>query len=149
MAEGGEHGFEITRVFEAPRELVWSEWTSPEAFADWFGGPDSDVPLSSVAMDVVPGGRLRATMFAGPNRTEIHWKGEYQEVMEPERLVFTISDQPGDERYELVTVELTDLGDGHTEMRLEQRGHMRPEQYERARSGWGGFFDRMDERLRS
>jgi uncharacterized protein YndB with AHSA1/START domain len=31
-------GIEITRVFEAPRERVWREWTEAEAFADWFGG---------------------------------------------------------------------------------------------------------------
>ena len=42
---------------------------------------------------------------------------------------------------------LTDLGDGRTEMRFEQRGHMSAEQYERAESGWGGFFDRIAKRL--
>ena len=52
-------------------------------------------------------------MFAGPERREIRWKGEYHEVVEPERLVFTVSDQPGEE-YELVTVVLNDLGDGRT-----------------------------------
>jgi uncharacterized protein YndB with AHSA1/START domain len=84
-------------------------------------------------------------MFA--ERGEIRWKGEYREVVEPERLVFTISDQPGDEAYELVTVELVDLADGRTEMRLEQRGRMSPEQYERAGEGWSGFLDRVAERL--
>jgi uncharacterized protein YndB with AHSA1/START domain len=49
-------GISITRVFDATRERVWKEWTDPEAFADWFGGPDSEVPLSTVAMDVRPGG---------------------------------------------------------------------------------------------
>jgi uncharacterized protein YndB with AHSA1/START domain len=141
----GEAGFTLTRVFDAPRERVWREWTEPESFADWFGGPDSEVPLSTVSMDVRPGGALRATMFA--DRGEIQWKGEYREVVEPERLVFTLSDQPGDERYELVIVVLTDLGDGRTEMLLEQRGHMAAQQYERAREGWSSFFDRMDERL--
>ena len=67
--------------------------------------------------------------------------------MEPERLVFTVTDQPGDEAYELVTVVLTDLGDGRTEMHFEQRGGMSPEQYERAGQGWSTFFDRMDEDL--
>ena len=33
------------RVFDAPRELVWKEWTEPERFADWFGGTQSEVPL--------------------------------------------------------------------------------------------------------
>ena len=86
-------------------------------------------------------------MFCGPGRREIRWTGEYREVAAPERLVFTITDQPGDDGYELITVVLTDLGDGRTEMRFEQRGHMRPEQYERAKQGWGTFFDRIAERL--
>ncbi len=140
-------GITITRVFEASRERVWQEWTQPEPFADWFGGRDSEVPLSTVSMDVRPGGRWRLTMFADPGRREIRWKGEYREVAEPERLVFTVSDQPGDEGYELVTVVLTDLGDGRTEMRFEQRGQLPAEVYDRAKEGWAGFFDRIAERL--
>lgn len=141
-----DHGIEITRVFDAPRERVWREWTEAESFADWFGGAESEVPITSVSMDVRVGGAWRLTMFSGPDRREINWKGEYREVAEPERLVFTVSDQPGDE-FELVIVVLADLGDGRTEMRFEQRGHMRPEQYDAAKSGWGTFFDRIDERL--
>src|SRR5262245_27945742 len=127
MAEG----FITTRVFDAARERVWREWTEPARFADWFGGVECEVPLSTVAMDVRPGGSFRATMFCGPRRHEIRWTGTYQEVAAPERLVFTITDRPGDDRYELVSVVLTDLGGGRTEMRLEQRGHMRPDEYER------------------
>src|SRR5215217_1336848 len=97
-------GFAMTRVLDAPRERVWREWTEPEAFADWYGGPESDVPLESVEMDVRPRGAWRLTMFAAPGRREIRWKGEYLEVVEPERLVFTVSDRPDEERYELVTV---------------------------------------------
>jgi uncharacterized protein YndB with AHSA1/START domain len=141
------HGMAVTRVFDAPRERVWREWTEPEAFADWFGGTDADVPLDSVAMDVRPGGAWRLTMLAGPDRNEIHWAGEYQEVAEPERLVFTITDRPAERRVDVVTVVLADLGDGRTEMRFEQRGWMTPAQYDRARSGWGVFFDRIAERL--
>ena len=117
MAEGSnpeQAGISITRVFDAPRERVWREWTEPERFADWFGGPESEVPLSSVSMDVTTGGAWRATMFSGPDRRESRWSGEYQEVVEPERLVFTLSDQPGGKQYELVIVVLTDLGDGRT-----------------------------------
>jgi uncharacterized protein YndB with AHSA1/START domain len=143
MAEG----ITITRVFDAPRERVWNEWTQPEAFADWFGGSESEVPLSTVVMDVRPGGAWRLTMFAEPGRREIQWKGEYREVVEPERLVFTVSDQPGEDAYELVTVVLTDLGDGRTEMHFEQRGRLPAEVYERAKDGWSTFFDRIAERL--
>jgi uncharacterized protein YndB with AHSA1/START domain len=137
----------MTRVFDAPRELVWREWVEPERFADWFGGSEWEVPLSTVSMDVRPGGSWRLTMFAETGRREINWEGEYREVVEPERLVLTFSDQPGDDVYELVTVVLTDLGDGRTEMLFEQHGQMRAEHYRRAESGWSTFFDRMAEHL--
>ena len=142
-----EAGITITRVFDASRERVWQEWTQPERFADWFGGSQSEVPLSSVLMDVSRGGSWRLTMFAEPGHRETQWKGEYREVVEPERLVFTLSDQPGEDAYELITVVLTDLGDGRTEMLFQQSGSLAAEVYERAKEGWGTFFDRVAERL--
>jgi uncharacterized protein YndB with AHSA1/START domain len=140
-------GISLTRVFDAPRERVWKEWTEPERFADWFGGAAAEVPVATVSMEVRPGGAWRATMFADPGRREIQWKGEYREVVEPERLVFTISDRPGEDAFELIVVVLRDLGDGRTEMRFEQHGRMAAEQYERAKQGWSTFFDRISERL--
>jgi uncharacterized protein YndB with AHSA1/START domain len=68
-------------------------------------------------------------------------------VVEPERLVFTVSDQPGEDEWELVTVVLIDLGDGRTEMLFQQRGRLPAEVYERAGQGWSTFFDRMAQRL--
>jgi uncharacterized protein YndB with AHSA1/START domain len=143
----GEAGITIVRVFAASRELVWREWTEPERFADWFGGPEFEVPVATVEMDVRPGGWWRATMLMGPGRGEIQWKGEYREVVEPERLVLTFSDQPGDDAHEVVTVVLTDLGDGRTEMLFQQRGRRTPAQYKHTGEGWSGFFDRIAERL--
>ena len=142
-----EPGITITRVFNAPREHVWKEWTEPERFADWFGGSEAEVPVSTVSMDVREGGAWRATMIAGPGRREIHWKGEYREVVAPKRLVFTISDRPGEDGYELVVVVLSDLGDGRTEMLFQQRGHLSAKQYERSGRGWSSFFDRIAEHL--
>ena len=141
-----EYGITIRRVFDAPRGRVWQEWSEPERFADWFGGPEAEIPLETITMDVRPGGAWHATMFFGSDRRVIQWKGEYLEVVAPERLVLTFSDGP-DEVYELVTVVLNDLGSERTEMLFEQRGHMRPEEYDRAKDGWGGFFDRMEARL--
>ena len=88
-------------------------------------------------------------MFSGPERREIRWEGAYREVQPPERLVFTISDEPGREEdaHELVVVVLRDLGDGRTEMLVEQHGHLPPEIYDAARNGWGVFFDAMAARL--
>ena len=139
-------GISLVRVFDAPRERVWKEWTEPERFADWFGGPEFEVPLSSVAMDVRVGGGWQLTMRTA--RGDILWHGSYHEVVEPSRLVLTMCDGPPEAGYELVTVDLVDLGDGRTEMRFEQRGRMTPEQYRAAGSGWSGFFDRVDQRLR-
>lgn len=141
-----KYGITIRRVFDAPRERVWQEWTEPERFADWFGGPEAAIPLETVSMDVRPGGTWRATMLAA--RGVIEWKGAYLEVIAPERLVLTFSDGP-DELYELVTVILTDLGAGRTEMLFEQSGHMGPEAYDHAKEGWAVFFDRMEARLRT
>jgi uncharacterized protein YndB with AHSA1/START domain len=135
---------EITRAFDAPPERVWLEWTRPERFADWFGGADAEVPVSTVSMDVRVGGTWRATMFAGPARHEIRWGGEYREVDEPNRLVLTLTDDLEGDARGLVTVVLADLGDGRTEMRFTQRSDdMTPEDEERAGKGWSRFFDRM------
>jgi len=140
-------GITMTRVFDAPRRRVWLEWTEPARFADWYGGREAEVPVAAVSMDVREGGEWRATMFAGPSRREIRWKGRYREVLEPALLVLTFSDQPGEDEFELVTVVLTDLGDGLTEMLFRQRGRMTREQYEAAGQGWSMFFDRMAEHL--
>ena len=147
MSEQQETSFTVTRTFDAPRERVWREWVEPEAFADWFGGTASEVPIENVEMDVREGGSWKATMFGGPQREEIHWAGEYLELVEPDRLVVTMTDRPDDPARAVITVELEDLGDGRTEMRMEQRGPLPPEQVEAARSGWGSFFDRMEARL--
>jgi uncharacterized protein YndB with AHSA1/START domain len=144
-AGNGGPGIEISRIFEAPRADVWREWTEPERFADWYGGPTGVVPVESVSMDVRPGGRWSLVMHA--QRGEIHWDGEYLEVDAPERLVFTVSDQPNADEYAVCTVVLTELAEDRTEMQFTQTGPLPPEQLEPARRGWGGFFDRIEERL--
>jgi uncharacterized protein YndB with AHSA1/START domain len=140
-------GIEITRVFDAPRELVFRAWIEPESFADWFGGAQAEVPVDTVEMDVRPGGTWKATMYAGPDRMEIPWHGEYEEIDEPSKLVLTLTDRPGDAR-ELLTVLLKDLGDGRTEMTFSQTGgNLDAAGYEQVREGWGGFFDQMEQTL--
>jgi uncharacterized protein YndB with AHSA1/START domain len=140
-----EHGLQLTRIFDAPRERLWREWTEPERFADWFGGREAHVPVDSVSMDVRPGGRWQATMHH--DGVVRQWEGVYREVVEPARLVLTFSDQPGEEAHEVVTVVFTDLGHGRAEMRVEQRGTHSRDLYERSLEGWSSFFDRLAERL--
>jgi uncharacterized protein YndB with AHSA1/START domain len=136
-------GFTITREFRAPRELVYETWTTPTHFAAWFGGAASEVPVETVSMDVRVGGAWKATMFAGPDRYEINWKGEFTEVDPPSRLALTLSDGP--DEGEPVTVDLTEI-DGVTTMVMTQSGgHLTPEQYKGAKAGWQTFFDVMRE----
>ena len=141
----GPHGLWLTRVLTASRERLWREWTEPERFADWFGGRDVVVPVASVSMDVRPGGRWRATMQI--EGAEIRWEGAYLEVNEPERLVLTFSDEPGKEPHEIVTVVFTDIGNGRTEVRLEQRGTHPQALYDQSLKGWSSFIDRLSERM--
>src|SRR4051794_20240709 len=138
-------GFTMTRVLDAARERVWREWTEPEAFADWFGGPEAEVPLESVAMDVRPGGAWRATMLY--RGREIRWIGEYREGVAPERLVFTISHKPDENPRELVGVVLTELADGRPGVVGAQHGPQPPDAYDASRHRWGAPFDQMAERL--
>jgi uncharacterized protein YndB with AHSA1/START domain len=98
---------------------------------------------------VQPGGAWRLTMFADPGRRRIDWHGEYLEVDEPSRLVLSMSDEPESGLYAIVTVALSELGDGRTQMQFQQSGPLPPAAFEAARRGWGVFFDRIDERLRT
>ena len=136
-------GFTIVRTFAAPPEAVFAAWTTPEHFSAWFGGAASEVPVETVSMDVRPGGAWSARMFAGPDRYEISWTGEFVEVDPPARLVLTMTDQPGAPARDGVTVSLAPVNGG-TEMTVVQSGgNLTPEQYEQAKAGWNSFFDVM------
>jgi uncharacterized protein YndB with AHSA1/START domain len=138
----------ITRVFEAPRELVWKAWTEPERFAQWFGGPPYKTPVDTVSLDVRPGGAWRATMVSEDDGSELPFRGTYREVEEPERLVIIFEDvqDPSNKNVEVLTVTFTDLG-GKTEVVAHQAGNMPEEQYRRLEDGYGTFFDQLAEHL--
>jgi uncharacterized protein YndB with AHSA1/START domain len=76
----------ITRVFDAPRELVFKAWTDPKHMARWWGPKGFTNPVCD--LDVRPGGAIRIDM-AAPNGVVYPMGGVYREIVEPERLVFT------------------------------------------------------------
>jgi uncharacterized protein YndB with AHSA1/START domain len=82
-----EDEFVITRVFHAPRALVFKAWTDPKHMAQWWGPHGFTNPVCE--MDVRPGGAWRIVM-RGPDGSEHPAKGVYREVVAPERLVLTI-----------------------------------------------------------
>ena len=110
----------ITRVLDAPREVVWKAWTDPEQFAYWFGA-ELDVPVDTVSLDVKPGGAWKAQMIA-EDGTEMPFGGFYRDVQEPERLVLTFEEAgSSDEERQVLTVTFNDLGD-KTEVTLNHAG---------------------------
>jgi len=142
--QNAERGYTITRVFDAPRQLVWEAITRPDQFAVWFGTDQAQVEVAE--MDVRPGGAWRLKMVWGEK--EMPWSGQYREVVEPERLVlaFIDADHLGEE-FELFTFTLNDLGD-KTELVLRQSGgHLTDEQYDEAKEGTAGFLDTMADLL--
>ena len=93
----------ITRIFDAPRELVFQAWTDPERLRRWWGPKGFTNPVCEV--DVQPGGAIRIHM-RGPDGTVYPMTGVYHEIVEPERLVFTSAalDQNGDPLFEVLNV---------------------------------------------
>jgi uncharacterized protein YndB with AHSA1/START domain len=83
----GDREIVISRVFNAPRRLVWDAWTRPELFVRWFGSRGWTVPACE--MDVRAGGTYRYVMRRADGSQEIVMRGEYREVVPPERLVTT------------------------------------------------------------
>jgi uncharacterized protein YndB with AHSA1/START domain len=104
MTLPSEREIVITRVFNAPRELVWKAWTQPEHVAQWWGIRGYNVAICEIDLRV--GGRYRYVL-QGDGNAEFGFDGEYREIVPPERLVYTdgFEGMPGHEA--LVTVTFT------------------------------------------
>jgi uncharacterized protein YndB with AHSA1/START domain len=112
----------MERVFDAPRELVWSVLTDPARVTNWWGPRGFTTTVEE--MDVRPGGRWRWIGHTIDGQ-DAPFKGEYLEVVAPERYVRTemfdvppYNEDPAGAAIETLTLE--DLGDGRT--RLVSRG---------------------------
>ena len=76
----------LTRIYDAPRELVFRAWTDPQQVARWWGPKMFTNPVCEV--DARPGGKLHIVM-RGPDGSDYPMRGEFREVVTPERLSFT------------------------------------------------------------
>jgi uncharacterized protein YndB with AHSA1/START domain len=138
-----ERELTITRLFKAPRALVFKAWTTPEHLAHWSGPHGFTTPHHS--MDLRPGGAYRACLRA-PDGTE-HWvQGVYREIVAPERLVFTHAweDAHGNPGHQtLVTITFADHG-GQTMMTFHQAEFESVESRDGHSGGWTGSFERLE-----
>jgi len=110
----------ITRVLHAPRALVFAAWTEPKHLAQWWGPKGFTNPVCEI--DVRIGGALRIHM-RGPDGSIYPMKGEFREILPPERLAFTniALDEAGTAILEgFTTVTFADDG-GKTRLTLHTR----------------------------
>ncbi|MFY9770945.1 MAG: SRPBCC domain-containing protein, partial [Xanthobacteraceae bacterium] len=81
-----EREITITRVFNAPRVLVFKAWTDADQLAQWWGPKGFTNPVCEI--DVRVGGAIRIHMRS-PDGNVYPMKGEFREIVAPERIVFT------------------------------------------------------------
>ena len=104
----------ITREFDAPRELVFKAWTTPELVARWWAGERGKV--TSIEIDLRVGGTWRYVMEANEG-FEVAFHGEYREILPGERLVSTEVFEGMPDAAAVDTLTLTEA-DGRTQMSL-------------------------------
>ena len=118
----------VTRVFDAPRELVWKAWTDPKYVMQWWGPEGFTAPVCK--MDFRVGGKYLFCMRT-PDGQELWTGGEYHEIVLHEKVVLSMyfSDSEGnkveaadygiehetiDDAHDVVLFE--DLGNGQTKL---------------------------------
>jgi uncharacterized protein YndB with AHSA1/START domain len=131
----------VTRVFDAPREVVFRAWTDPAQVAEWFGPQGMEIPRDSVVIDARVGGSFALRMVRDQMGFEMGLAYEIVEFVEPELLVLHHEAKPelGIPRATVTRVELHDEG-GKTRMVLTdgpypESGH--------AEAGWLQAFDKL------
>jgi len=90
----GDRELAISRLLDAPRELVWSVWTDPAHIGEWWG--PNGFRTTTEIMELRPGGQWRFVMH-GPDGRDYRNRIVYLEVVRPERLVYEHAGEDGDE----------------------------------------------------
>ncbi len=107
----------ITRVFDAPRALVFEAWTRPEHVSRWWAPRGFTLPACE--LDFRPGGAYRMVM-RGPDGTEYPFHGVYRDVVPPARIVFSAVIGPGAGDAIVTTVTFDDEGGSRTRVTVRQ-----------------------------
>ena len=138
----------ITRVFDAPREVVWQAWTDPAQIAQWWGPRGISTPLDKIQIDLRPGGVANLTMVDDATVAEYPNSGHYLEVAPPERLVWHDDGFADGSGAGTVTVTFADLG-AKTELTVHAVADFSETVRAQAEIGWGTSFDKLAELLAS
>ena len=133
-----EHVLHVTRVFDAPRQLVFSCMVEPEHLTHFWGPIGTSAPLDQITADARPGGAFRTLMVNDADGSTYPTRARYLEVSAPERLSW-IEDHSG----MTVTATFTDLGDDRTQVDIEQTNVPAQMLDARAQAGFLTSLDRF------
>jgi uncharacterized protein YndB with AHSA1/START domain len=136
----------IARTFDAPRDLVFRHWVRPEDLSTWFA-PEG-FTVTGCEVDARPGGRWRVEFKSAAGQVHREY-GEFREIVAPQRLVFTLTQQDGDGNTgpeTLVTVTFAEQG-AKTEMTFEQTGFESAPARDGNAEGWKECFDKLRQHL--
>jgi uncharacterized protein YndB with AHSA1/START domain len=153
-----ERALVITRVFNAPRDLVWKAWTDPEGVKRWWGPKNFTAPVCKIDLRV--GGKYLYCMRA-PEGQDYWTTGVYREIVPLERIVCTDSfadekgnpvpashyGMGGDWPAELLVTVTFEQDDGQTKFSLRHVGIPAGEMRELCSAGWNESFDKLAEAL--
>lgn len=135
----------ISRVFNAPRDLVWRAWTDPAHARHWMGPRDH--PAVAMEQDARVGGRWSLTLKGVEDGRVLKQGGVFREIRPREKVVYTLAwegDGGGDM---LVTVTFKDEGAGKTRVDFRQQGLPSKAERDGHEAGWTSTFDRMEDLL--
>jgi uncharacterized protein YndB with AHSA1/START domain len=148
-AEPADRVLVISRLFDAPRALVYQAFADPKQALQWAG--PRDYPAVHIEGDLRPGGPWR-TCLKGIEDGRLLWQGGvYLEVVPNEKLVFTFAwdQEDGSAGPEtLVTITFADRN-GKTLMTFRQAVFNTVANRDGHRGGWNSAFDRLAELLAS
>jgi len=150
-----QHELHITRVFDAPRELVWKVWTDPEHMKNWSG--PRQFTATHVENDGRPGGKWRLCLHSdgfdtgdGVMRKLDLWQGgEIREMVAPERLVYTFQwdESTGLGSHETVVTVTLEEHEGKTTMNFHQAFFVTDKDRDGHVRGWNSSFDKLGDYL--
>ncbi len=152
LVESSDRELVITRLFDAPRELVFKMWIDPKHVAQWGGPKYFTNPVCEV--DARPGGAILIHM-RDPDGLIYPSKGVFREIVEPERIVMTsgaFEDEEGNLQLEVLnTITFAELEGGKTKVTLRAVVVKATPEVEGAlagmEEGWSQSLDKLAEHL--
>jgi len=152
VTQAARHEITISRLFNAPRELVYRAFVDPDQLCQWFGPDGYSVPCETVQIDARPGGFQRFVLVSDEDpahRSPVDVT--FSEVVENELLVGheDVEGTPGTGRTTRLRLRLEFYDEANGKARLELRqGPFTEERGSEAKTGWESSFGRLDSLLR-